>query len=369
MLSLLEQHHTIIIMANVITPKILLAAILCVGIAGHRPKLGWFGMLQHQWIKSPSSTLSCPQEKSQTRHRQHYNSHAPTSAIRGGDQEVTLDEKVQQAMQKLGIATTRPPPPPPPSEASTQSETISDDKETPLDNCQDGVCTIPPTPPPSSLDQSDTNRNLITEDQVIEAAKSLAESMNVDQSLALAALSATSVHDENNRQRLFDRDAGRQMIQQELNMISQIPEDSPLVHALIAEGFDPFLSRRALAFAEANIADARAILLADKEDEEQQLRDEEEEARQQQEQEAKEESEIASSGPENPDRTVFPTVTVDSDIDPTRLPIKESSSPSEESMPKPTKKEDVVFEATSEQIQELVLESPVPVLVDVYAGW
>ena len=32
-------------------------------------------------------------------------------------------------------------------------------------------------------------------------------------------------------------------------------------------------------------------------------------------------------------------------------------------------KADVVFEATAAQVQELVLESPVPVLLDVYADW
>ncbi|OEU21643.1 hypothetical protein FRACYDRAFT_287510, partial [Fragilariopsis cylindrus CCMP1102] len=38
-------------------------------------------------------------------------------------------------------------------------------------------------------------------------------------------------------------------------------------------------------------------------------------------------------------------------------------------MPKPAKREDVIFEATTAQIQELVLESPVPVLLDIYADW
>ena len=37
--------------------------------------------------------------------------------------------------------------------------------------------------------------------------------------------------------------------------------------------------------------------------------------------------------------------------------------------PTPAKKEDCVFEVTSENFQKLVLESPVPVLVDVYADW
>ena len=37
--------------------------------------------------------------------------------------------------------------------------------------------------------------------------------------------------------------------------------------------------------------------------------------------------------------------------------------------PKPAKKEDVVFEITSNDFQKIVLESPVPVLLDIYADW
>ena len=37
--------------------------------------------------------------------------------------------------------------------------------------------------------------------------------------------------------------------------------------------------------------------------------------------------------------------------------------------PNPTKKEDVVFDVTANNFQKIVLESPVPVLVDVYADW
>ena len=37
--------------------------------------------------------------------------------------------------------------------------------------------------------------------------------------------------------------------------------------------------------------------------------------------------------------------------------------------PKPARKEDCVFEATAANFQQLVLESKVPVLVDIYADW
>jgi thioredoxin-like negative regulator of GroEL len=38
-------------------------------------------------------------------------------------------------------------------------------------------------------------------------------------------------------------------------------------------------------------------------------------------------------------------------------------------LPTPALKEDVVFEATTAHLQELVFESPVPVLLDIYADW
>jgi len=52
---------------------------------------------------------------------------------------------------------------------------------------------------------------------------------------------------------------------------------------------------------------------------------------------------------------------------PTKAPAPATSRPKD--MPKAARKEDVVFEATTDQIQELVLESDVPVLLDIYADW
>ena len=42
---------------------------------------------------------------------------------------------------------------------------------------------------------------------------------------------------------------------------------------------------------------------------------------------------------------------------------------SADAKPKPARKEDCVFEATAANFQQLVLESKVPVLVDIYADW
>jgi hypothetical protein len=41
----------------------------------------------------------------------------------------------------------------------------------------------------------------------------------------------------------------------------------------------------------------------------------------------------------------------------------------QQTQPTPARKEDCVFDVTSENFQKIVLESPVPVLVDVYADW
>jgi thioredoxin len=49
--------------------------------------------------------------------------------------------------------------------------------------------------------------------------------------------------------------------------------------------------------------------------------------------------------------------------------IKDSSTPKKEKAPTPAKKEDCVFEVTAANFQKLVLESPVPVLLDIYADW
>mmetsp|Transcript_7348 Transcript_7348/g.18599 ORF Transcript_7348/g.18599 Transcript_7348/m.18599 type:complete len:820 (-) Transcript_7348:88-2547(-) len=286
---------------------------------------------------------------------------------RGGDAEQqTLDEKVHAAMKKLGLE-------PPPSAAA---ETTQQPEQ---QECEGGACPVAPQPPQNAADdgkevqqppppQQSTG---IKEDQVVDAANRLAKSMDVDQSLAMAALSATSTTDDNHEQRWFHEEAARGMIQQELDMIGGIPANSAEVQQLHEqEGFDLFLSRRALAFADGNMDDARAILLADQEDER-----EEEEQQRLQEQEMQQQQQAASTAEGSP-TDIFPTVTVDSKIDPTQLGASEAqsdmaaaSSAKQPPMPQPAKKSEVVFEASTAQIQELVLESPVPVLLDVYADW
>ena len=118
---------------------------------------------------------------------------------------------------------------------------------------------------------------------------------------------------------------------------------------MVSEGFDPFFSRRSLAFAEMNVEDARAILVADQMDED-------------------EERERMESERQNQE---MKTVTVPMDFDPTKLssPPAAPQQQQAQSKPTPAKKEDVIFEATTSTLQSLILESPVPVLLDIYADW
>ena len=152
---------------------------------------------------------------------------------------------------------------------------------------------------------------------------------------------------------------------------------------LVAEGHGINLSRRALAFAEMNVEIARAILLADQEDGEA----EEEAAKQAAQKEAEEAEQMArqeaaadAKKKRREEENAMKTVTVDANFDPTKpasgatpatsgLPGLSSQSQPPQGAPKPAKKEDVVFQATASTIQKLIFESPVPILLDVYADW
>lgn len=270
--------------------------------------------------------------------------HSPAFVLRGGEsttsdapaaEETSLDDKVQAAMKKLGIAS---------------SEEDGDG-----DQCKDGVC-----PMPKQAGAQNINPN--------DLADEISQDMNVDASLAMAAIGATSTIGDNN-QRIYNEKGAREMIQYELDIIANIPPDSAEVKQLVEEGFDSFLSRRALAFAESNMDDARAILVADQMDEE-----EEREAAKKAEGEKDEEAAIRAQLRNEQAAKKPDIVEVKADFDPTTLPhtpvaARQQTQAPPQGMPKPAAKETVVFEATTAQIQSLVLESPVPVLLDVYADW
>lgn len=284
------------------------------------------------------------------------------ATLRGGDSEegevLTLDEKVRKAMSKLGLAA--------PSLPNSAQET----------ECEDGVCPVPDdsaselstartttTPrPPSSKTQEHLDIDVET------LADKIADDMNVHPSLAMAALGATSTFETANpSSRKYDEAMARSMITQELEMIASVAEDSLEVKELVAEGYDTFLSRRALAFSDGKIEDARAILVADQLD----LEEEEREAAV-----AREKQQAAAAAEAK--EPEMKSISVDADFDPTSIataPPPKSAAASATSggnnppIPKAARKEDVVFEATMAQIQELVIDSPVPVLLDIYADW
>ena len=258
--------------------------------------------------------------------------------MRGGDDEtLTLDQKVQAAMRKLGL---KPPEMPVEEEKKEAQE------------CEGGICPMPNPPAVApvvvDLPEEPTETTGVPEAEmnVHQVAKDMAQEMGVDPSLAMAALGATAQSPEDSG-RVYFPDQARAMIQQELDMIEQVPADAPTVQTLVDEGFDPFLSRRALAFTDLNLEDARALLIAEQEDDE-------------------EEEEIVPAPA--PKTEPFRTVAVDTNFDPTKVETP-AAAPAPPQAPKPARKEDVVFEATTAQIQELVLESPVPVLLDIYADW
>jgi hypothetical protein len=121
-----------------------------------------------------------------------------------------------------------------------------------------------------------------------------------------------------------------------------------------------------------NIEVARAILIADEED----AKEEEEEMERivaEREEEEKRAQLRAEAEEIKKAEAQMKTVKVDANFDPTK-PVGAPTPPpavpaAPQGAPKPAKKEDVVFQATSDNIQQVLLESPVPVLLDVYADW
>mmetsp|Transcript_27415 Transcript_27415/g.40477 ORF Transcript_27415/g.40477 Transcript_27415/m.40477 type:complete len:615 (-) Transcript_27415:665-2509(-) len=271
---------------------------------------------------------------------------AAPQSVATDNKNLSLDEKVQKAMEKLGLA----------GNAEEKQE------------CDGGKCELK-----SAEASTETSSQLDTKSSTQEGPHVLAErisiEMGVTKDLAMAALGATALQQSGTERRL-DEDAARALIQQELNLISGISEDREDVKRLVEEGHEMFLARRALAFADENMDDARAILEADRIDAaEEERREEEAKSNSEEEADQLKEDNVASRTPE------LKTIDVDSNFDPTsgNLPSRGDEIPKEnvstKSLPPPATKSDVVFEATTSQIQELVLESPVPVLLDAYAPW
>jgi thioredoxin 1 len=285
--------------------------------------------------------------------------------VRGGEQAATetvateqeegtdglsLDQKVKNAMEKLGLKS-------PPSGEGEQTEG---------EECEGGVCEMP------SAEAGETAAAPTSRESAHVMAARIATDMGVNQDLALAALGATGEVNPGSERKL-DEQAARALIQQELDIIANTPEDSESVQTLVSEGHEIFLARRALAFADGSMEDARAILLADQMDAEEEEKYEEaaRKAAEEEDTEATVRAQLRDEAAAK--QKVSPVKSLSVNFDPAagNLPAPTPPKPAAGGMkpPPPAKREDVIFEATTAQLQELVLESPVPVLLDTYAPW
>lgn len=274
----------------------------------------------------------------------------------------SLDDKVRDAMKKFGID--------PDSGLSPDAKATgagSTEGGTEGVVCEDGICEVPPSSPGGETEQS--VQPLLTEANVNEAADRISSDLSVDRQIALAALGATSTEEGGIRH--FDEDYARQLILAEQEAIRNIAKDCDEVKQLASEGHDALLVRRALAFADMNVDNARAILVADQEDADlERMEYDEEQARIKLREEMAAKAEAETKMKEvKVDPSFDPTQPVGSSTRATGLASPSGSANPTQGPPLPANKEDFIFDITTEQIQEIVLESPVPVLLDVYADW
>jgi len=249
-------------------------------------------------------------------------------------------------------------------------------------------------PPPAPQDGGDDD--VVVED-IETTIHRISKEMNIDESIVTAALGATlDAGDANNGDGSINEEAARKMIQIEIDAIESVEEDCEEVKILSSEGHSPQLARRALAFASLNLPLARTILQADEEDA-QAERDAQTAANA----EAAAKNAALRRKREGEERRKLEqsmgSVTVEKGFDPVADAMKggvgdvkevamglgtptappvappPAAPPADTGIPgggpRPAKAEDVVFAATSANIISLVLESPVPVLLDVYADW
>jgi thiol-disulfide isomerase/thioredoxin len=316
--------------------KSLLPILFLLSSHAHRP--GWL-IKHHHALNIPRGGSSAPATTQET--------------------ELSLDDRVHAAMKRLGLDADVT------VESTKEEETNGDGPA-----CEGGVCTLPTHSDSKSTDaDAPTTEASAEEPQDIESiSAAIASEFDVPRDIVMAAIySSFSGEGENMR---IDESLARNIVQAEVDAISGVAEDceevSPSqlsnssvvlicvphhiyfflqVKQLVSEGFDLFFSRRSLAYSNMNVDDARAILIADQEDED----------AEQKEMAAKEEA---------PMKTV--TVEYPKDFDPAAVAKPE---PQQQQKPTPARKEDVVFEGTTADLQKLVIESPVPVLLDVYADW
>jgi len=279
---------------------------------------------------------------------------ATTVEGESGKESVSLEDKVQAAMRKFGM------------KSSTDNNNNNDSNDDSNDmNCEGGVCKAPDaesTPIETEEEKAESLQEI--DDNVEEIATRIASDLNVDEGIAMSALYASataksptaSMEDPSNF--IYNEEKAREIIQYEIDAVKEkVPDDSTEVKTLIDEGFDSTMVKRALALTDMNMDDARAVLIAEQEDEEAELQEQKEA-----------EAVAAAATAEN--APAMKEISVNANFDPT-APSGDVTAPSLPAVAAggaaSTKPE--IYQCTTSEVQKVILESPIPVLLDIYADW
>ena len=290
---------------------------------------------------------------------------APTSTVEDSSarddvetEEEDFHTRVQRAMEKLGLSQPSDVDSNEDSNANVASKEVSPSEGA---ECKDGVCTLPEVENTdiSSTTSSSSVDSLVTvtppDDDISlhNKAEELAKLADVSYNVAMAAVIGNA----------GDVERAEEYLKYEKELIKNMDVDADEVKQLVSEnvGYDTESVIRALALAEGDVENAKAILAAEAADAEEEARQEEARQEMQRAQEATEKAMAARTAP----KQSAPTVTVPSNFDPTK-----SSTVSQPTVSAPTASmEDTIFDATASNLFEKVIASPQPVLLDVYATW
>ena len=141
---------------------------------------------------------------------------ATDASVNEDGDDLSLEDKVQAAMRRLGLS------PPSEPEEDAKEETLAS-AETGAD-CKDGVCTLPT----QDEDDNDVVVHPKAKEDIATMTKRIADEMGVDQSIALAALGATMMHGDEGKadEDRVNEEAAKDMIRYEIEAINSIKEDS-----------------------------------------------------------------------------------------------------------------------------------------------
>ncbi len=146
------------------------------------------------------------------------------------EEEDNLEDRVYAAMRKLGISV----------DENEQDNNTNDDME-----CKDGVCALPSSSTTSSTTKEEKRTN--TED-IQTMTKRISKELNVDEQIVFAAIGATLTHNKNSENEdddvIYNEDAAREMIQNELNAIQRVMEDCDEVSFICFVQILSFLCKR-----------------------------------------------------------------------------------------------------------------------------